>query len=49
MLLDPWLRVLMLAGIWLFLSGVATWGLCRWFRWMRDQDWEDNPNRMDRE
>jgi len=42
MLLDPWIRVLVLVGIWAFLAGILAWGLSRWFRYMRDdhQDWE---------
>jgi len=43
MLLEPWIRVLVLAGIWLFLLVVLAVGLSRWWRIQRKLD------RMDRE
>jgi hypothetical protein len=43
MLLEPWLRVALLVGIWGLLAGMLAAGIARWFQWMRDQD------RLDRE
>lgn len=38
MLLDPWIRVLMLLGMWTFLALVLAVGLMRWFRHQRLMD-----------
>jgi len=35
MLYDPWLRVLMLAGLWLLLGGLLALGLVRWWRYQK--------------
>lgn len=41
MMLDPWIRVLLLLGIWLFLAGILAWGVCRWFKIQRALDERD--------
>ena len=38
MLLEPWIRVLMLLGMWTFLALVLAVGLMRWFRHQRLMD-----------
>jgi hypothetical protein len=30
------LTVAVLVAVWLVLSGLLTWGIARWFRWLRE-------------
>lgn len=49
MLLDPWLRVLMLIGIWTFLGTLLAVGLGRWWRAQRLRDRRETMRRLIRE
>lgn len=46
MLLEPWIRVLMLAGMWTFLALVLAVGLSRWWRAQRLMDQRATLRRM---
>jgi len=49
MTLEPWTRVLMLAGIWGFLMVVLAWGLARWWIYQRRMDQREARLRAARE
>lgn len=45
MLYDPWIRVLLLGGIWLLLAALLAWALTGWWRHQARMDQLDQEAR----
>ena len=45
-MLSPWLRVLVLLGMWLLLGSLLALGVAQWFRQMRQWDLRDQTRRQ---